>query len=148
MNDSVSHLLKQGLAATYWRFYCHIYLSMTDRNQPRCLHINTFSKILFNYQYFRPQKKKKRINNSSFNKANFSLNGNLFKNETNFVIIIKILPLVRPDFNRLISSYTDRNMLVIKQDLYFLLLILCFHSVSLGLKIKTLGQVRTTYIRT
>ncbi len=25
MNDSGSTLLKQGLAATYWRFYCHIY---------------------------------------------------------------------------------------------------------------------------
>ncbi len=25
MNDSVSYLLKQGLAATYWQFYCHIY---------------------------------------------------------------------------------------------------------------------------
>ncbi len=25
LNDSVSHLLKQGLAATYWQFYCNIY---------------------------------------------------------------------------------------------------------------------------
>ncbi len=33
MNDSVSHLLKQGFAGTYWRFYCHIYLSMTSLNQ-------------------------------------------------------------------------------------------------------------------
>ncbi len=81
MNDSVSHLLKQGLAATYWRFYCHIYLCMTDLNQPRCQHKNTFSKILFNYQYlpkfvyFRSQKKKKKIyiNNNSFNKANFCI---------------------------------------------------------------------------
>ncbi len=82
MNDSVSHLLKQGLAATYW-FYCHIYLSMTDLNHPRCQHKNTFSKILFNYQYwpkflyFRPQKGKKLKNNGSFNK-DFSLNRNLF----------------------------------------------------------------------
>ncbi len=64
MNDSVSHLLKQGLAAPYWWFYCHTYLSMTDLNQPRCQHKSTFRKILFNYQYwqqfyyFRPQKEK------------------------------------------------------------------------------------------
>ncbi len=51
MNDSVSRLLKHGLAATYWRVYCHIYLSMIDLNQLRCQHKNTFSKILFNYQY-------------------------------------------------------------------------------------------------
>ncbi len=122
---------------------------MTDRNQLWCLHKNTFSKILFNYQYFRPQKKKKNVEIIvNLIRLIFHLYGNLFKNETNFVIIIKHLPQVRPDFNRLISSYTDRNMLVIKQDLYFLLLILCFHSVSLGLKIKTLDQVRTTYIRT
>ncbi len=44
----------------------HIYLSMTDLNQPRCQHKNTFSKILFNYQYlpkflyFRPQKENKQ----------------------------------------------------------------------------------------
>ncbi len=25
MNDSLSNLLKQGLAVTYWRFYCHIW---------------------------------------------------------------------------------------------------------------------------
>ncbi len=42
LNVSVSHLFKQGLAATYWWFYCHIYLSMTDLNQPRCQHKNTF----------------------------------------------------------------------------------------------------------
>ncbi len=63
MTDSVSHLLKQGLPATY--FYCHIYLSMTGLNQPSSQPKNTFSKILFNYQYwpkclnFRPQKEKK-----------------------------------------------------------------------------------------
>ncbi len=34
MNDSVSHLLKQGLAATYWRVYCHLFI-MTDLNQPQ-----------------------------------------------------------------------------------------------------------------
>ncbi len=51
----------------------------------RCQHKNTFSKILFNHQYwqklqtFRPQKVKKRINNSSFNKENVALNRNLFK---------------------------------------------------------------------
>ncbi len=52
MNDSVSHLLKQGLSATYWRFHCHIYLSMTDINQPRCQHNNTCRKILFNDHYW------------------------------------------------------------------------------------------------
>ncbi len=64
MNDSVSNLLKQVLAATYWRFYCHIYLSMTDLDQPRFQPKNTCVKILFNYQYwpkflnFRLRKKK------------------------------------------------------------------------------------------
>ncbi len=54
------HLLKQGLAATYWRFYC---IFIYPKNQLRC----TFSKILFNYQYwpnffyFRPQKKKEKL---------------------------------------------------------------------------------------
>ncbi len=44
---------------------CHIYLSMTDINQPRCQHKNTFNKIMFNYQYWlkflylRPQNEKK-----------------------------------------------------------------------------------------
>ncbi len=90
-NDSESNLLKQGLVATCWWFYCHIYLSMTDLNQPRCQHKNTFSKILFNYQYwpkflyFRPHKKQKHMNNSSFNEDIVSINRNLLKNETNFV---------------------------------------------------------------
>ncbi len=60
MNDSVSHLLKQGLAATYWRFYCHIYgftggfivIFIHDRPKPAKVPAkNTFIKILFNYQY-------------------------------------------------------------------------------------------------
>ncbi len=75
--DSVSNLWKLGLAAVYFWFYCHIYLSMADLNQPRCQHKNTFSKLLFNYQYwqqflyFRPQKENKCINNNLFNKGNF-----------------------------------------------------------------------------
>ncbi len=32
MNDSVSHLFKQGLAATYWRFYCHLFIH--DKPKP------------------------------------------------------------------------------------------------------------------
>ncbi len=28
LNDSINNLLKQGLTATYCRFYCHLYLSM------------------------------------------------------------------------------------------------------------------------
>ncbi len=35
-----------------------------------------------------PEEKKKKKPYNSFNKANFSLNRNLFKNETNFVIIV------------------------------------------------------------
>ncbi len=33
MNDSVSHLLKQGLAVTYWQLYGHIYLSIVSCSQ-------------------------------------------------------------------------------------------------------------------
>ncbi len=51
--------IKTGTCCHLLEDFTVIYLSMTDRNQLRCLHKNTFSKILFNYQYFRPQKKKK-----------------------------------------------------------------------------------------
>ncbi len=77
----IQTFIKTGTAATYWRFYC---IFIYPKNQLRCQHKKTHSENIFNYQYwpnffyFRPQKKKKkRINNSSFNKANISLNRNI-----------------------------------------------------------------------
>ncbi len=85
LNDSVSNLQKQGLVPTYWRFYCHIYLSMTDL---KIMQKNAFSKINNNDQNSSTsgprRKRKKLINNSSFNKANLSLNRNLLKKMTFF----------------------------------------------------------------
>ncbi len=76
--------IKTGTCCHLLVVYCHIYLSMTDLNQPRCQHKNTFSQILFIYQYwpkflyFRPRRKKACANHNSFNKDNFLLNRNLF----------------------------------------------------------------------
>ncbi len=59
--------IKTGICCHILAGYCYIYLSMTDLNQPRCQHKNTFSKILFNYQYwpkflyFRRQKEKENL---------------------------------------------------------------------------------------
>ncbi len=57
----MSHLLKQGLAATYWWFYCHIYFF---HDRPKSAKVPE-QKHFFNYQYwpkslyFRPQKENK-----------------------------------------------------------------------------------------
>ncbi len=59
--------IKTGTCCHHLVVYCHICSSMMDLNQPRFQHKNTFSKILFNYQYwpkflyFRPQKEKENL---------------------------------------------------------------------------------------
>ncbi len=61
MNDSLSNLLKQGLAVTYWRFYCHIWqllvqslvISRLDYAMLLWLDFQTQSNL---YKWFRMQR--------------------------------------------------------------------------------------------
>lgn len=45
-NDSLNHLLRQVLVATYWWFQCHFYISVTGLNQPRYQHKNSAKELL------------------------------------------------------------------------------------------------------